>query len=265
MEKDYYVYSHSLPDGTVFYIGKGRQNRAFSKKGRTERWRSVLGSNPLMVTFLNENLSFSEAEDKEVEYLSDPVPTWKLVNKQIDTRALQILPVIHHVYYDVTSPTFLRWKFETAPGKRKTGGVAGCVYSNKYATVSINSKPYFAHRLIWVLFNKTEIPRGYVINHIDCNPSNNSIDNLELVTYAENNKRKSCHIGRLCSNNKSGINRVRETVTKPRGGCVFYNVTVVWYENSKQRNKSFAYLKYGKEEAWRLAIEFNNNLIANGK
>lgn len=44
--------------------------------------------------------------------------------------------------------------------------------------------------LIWLSFNcKHEIPEGMVIDHIDCNPLNNTIDNLQCITYSDNTKR----------------------------------------------------------------------------
>lgn len=41
------------------------------------------------------------------------------------------------------------------------------------------------HRLIWTVVNG-EIPKEMEINHLDENPSNNSISNLSLVTRKEN-------------------------------------------------------------------------------
>lgn len=41
------------------------------------------------------------------------------------------------------------------------------------------------HQLIWVYFNG-EIPEGLEINHIDGDPSNNHLENLELVTHRRN-------------------------------------------------------------------------------
>lgn len=263
-KQNYYVYAHKLLDGTVFYIGRGRGDRAKTTKGRNVAWNALTSCNEYAVEYLAENLSLEDAEDFEHELINSPKPEWKLVNVMKDTRALKLLDVVHNVYYDPTSLTFLRWSFDTVRGKRHRDGEAGSI-NRGYASVMINRKGYLAHRLIWVLFNKAEIPRGYVINHIDCNPSNNSIENLELVTYHENNQRKMCHIGGLCAHNVSGINRVFESKTKPNGIDYFYNATVAWHEDSKQRTKSFGYLKYGKEEAWRLAIEFNNKLLSEGK
>ena len=38
----YYTYAHSLPNGKVFYIGKGVERRAFSTSDRSLKWREVV-------------------------------------------------------------------------------------------------------------------------------------------------------------------------------------------------------------------------------
>lgn len=44
-----------------------------------------------------------------------------------------------------------------------------------------------------------KIPNGYEVNHKDCNPKNNAIENLELVTHRENCQRKKIHLqGKQC-------------------------------------------------------------------
>lgn len=46
------------------------------------------------------------------------------------------------------------------------------------------------HNVIYAWY-KGEVPLGYDVDHIDNNPFNNNIDNLELVTHEENLKRRS--------------------------------------------------------------------------
>ena len=42
------------------------------------------------------------------------------------------------------------------------------------------------HRYVYCYYhNLNEIPKGYVIHHIDCNTKNNEISNLQLVTKSE--------------------------------------------------------------------------------
>ena len=43
----------------------------------------------------------------------------------------------------------------------------------------------YIHRFIWQAFNG-EIPDGLTIDHIDNNPANNRLDNLQLLTNTEN-------------------------------------------------------------------------------
>lgn len=44
---------------------------------------------------------------------------------------------------------------------------------------------YYVHRLVWEAFNGP-VPNGYEVNHMDENPGNNRLDNLNLVTHKEN-------------------------------------------------------------------------------
>ena len=49
-----------------------------------------------------------------------------------------------------------------------------------------NQQRYFLwHRVIWFYFNG-DIPEGLEVNHKDENKTNNSIDNLELLTHIDN-------------------------------------------------------------------------------
>ena len=64
--------------------------------------------------------------------------------------------------------------------------------SNKgYYNVGMNingiKKVYTVHRLMMFAFKPNEYFEGAVINHIDCNKLNNSLDNLEWCTIKENN------------------------------------------------------------------------------
>ena len=61
-----------------------------------------------------------------------------------------------------------------------------------YFKVSINGKLCYVHRIMWETF-RGPIPPGMTINHVNCNPSDNRLENLELVSQRENNNKKSCH------------------------------------------------------------------------
>lgn len=52
--------------------------------------------------------------------------------------------------------------------------------------VSIKGKRFVAHHIIWMMVNGP-VPKGYVIDHRDCNAFNNRLDNLRLATVSQNN------------------------------------------------------------------------------
>lgn len=70
--------------------------------------------------------------------------------------------------------------------EEKTGS-----YRRVQCHYGLNGKHFSVHRLVWEAFNG-EIPDGYEINHIDGDPTNNAISNLEIVTHTEN-CRKARH------------------------------------------------------------------------
>lgn len=78
------------------------------------------------------------------------------------------------------------------------GNIRGDLYNGKPLNVFINNKGKRAlsngsdsqiFRLVWKIF-KGEIPKGYCIHHIDENPLNDRLDNLQLMS---NSKHVSLH------------------------------------------------------------------------
>ena len=61
----------------------------------------------------------------------------------------------------------------------------------KYSRVSLNNKKhYYLHRLVYCTFTQDYELDGYVVDHIDCNPRNNCLNNLQKITIRENNLRR---------------------------------------------------------------------------
>ena len=60
-------------------------------------------------------------------------------------------------------------------------------------------------------YHKRNIPAGHVINHIDENPLNNAIDNLELIPIGENtSKNKKSSRNNQYSKTGSVLSRLRK-------------------------------------------------------
>jgi len=84
----------------------------------------------------------------------------------------------------------------------KVGDVAGGMYSRGYFMVSIYSKKYLVHRMIF-LYHHGYLTSGMELDHIDGNPRNNRIENLREVTKSQNIQNS-----KIRSDNKSGVKGV---------------------------------------------------------
>lgn len=93
----------------------------------------------------------------------------------------------------------LFWKKQSSSNIR-IGSKAGNVTPRGYIQVKIFNKRYYAHRLVYFMFN------GYFpeeVDHIDGNKGNNRIENLRAATKAQNQ-----HNARKNINNTSGVKGV---------------------------------------------------------
>ena len=69
-------------------------------------------------------------------------------------------------------------------GSKDKDGYVKFAVSNKTGT-----KQWLAHRYIWTKAHG-DIPNGYDVDHIDFNPSNNKLENLQLVTRQQHRDRR---------------------------------------------------------------------------
>lgn len=69
-EKIFYVYLHIKKDtGEPFYVGKGKNNRAFSKQNRNKHWNNIVNKYGFDIILLEENLTDKDALTKEVYWI----------------------------------------------------------------------------------------------------------------------------------------------------------------------------------------------------
>ena len=65
---EFYVYAHrKATTGEIFYIGKGKDDRAYSKKRRNKHWLNVVNKHGYFVEILADSLSEKESLLLEVE------------------------------------------------------------------------------------------------------------------------------------------------------------------------------------------------------
>lgn len=100
-----------------------------------------------------------------------------------------------------------------------------------------NTKKKYAFnvsRLIWETF-KGVIPKGFVIDHIDCNRTNNILENLQCISYSDNTRRAYGLTRKAYTN--GGING--RTITNTQ------NVGSILYEYSQGYTQQQLVDKYG--------------------
>ena len=67
---NFYVYRHiRLDTNNPFYVGKGSNNRAFSKWDRNNYWKNITEKYGYNVEIIIENLTEKEAFEKEIEFI----------------------------------------------------------------------------------------------------------------------------------------------------------------------------------------------------
>jgi len=79
-------------------------------------------------------------------------------------------------------------------------------HGGRYWQVSVNGKCMYCHRIVWMLYNESDIPDGFMVDHIDNNGLNNLPNNLRLSSNSEN-----AHNRPMNTVNTSGYKGVNKT------------------------------------------------------
>lgn len=159
-----------------------------------------------------------------------------------------------YLYYDVTSPTFLKWSNPTSK-RILVNSVAGCICNGR-VTIGILGKHYLLARVVCSMFGM-EID-GLDVDHRDGNPLNNAIENLRVVPHAINMRNTT-----LQENNRSGITGVnRKEIYDRRSNYLYAGWRAEWRSlEGKNCTKLFSIRKYGEEMAFKLACEHREKML----
>ncbi len=171
-------------------------------------------------------------------------------------------------YYSEESRTYLKHKID------KFGGIfgqvllaikdsdAGRIKPNGYASVKYKNIERQAHRVIYCLYFKIDLSDDLVIDHIDRNPLNNNISNLQLVTQSDNIKnklhRKSNTFHQGISESTLRMNFVVSFRDKTGKVCKYFSYNPRGHKNNLN-------LYSTRNQALNAAIEYRDYLIKCGK
>lgn len=247
-------------------MGKGTAGRFKDKGLRTKAWLER-ASNGFTSEIIYNNLEEKEALQKEAELIENPDTNWNLVNVHRPLiNNVNLNEALRWFKYSPESPSGLVWSDEHPPlppfCKSNVVPLEAVGYFTKEGYWKINvpcSGIVSAHRVVFLLNNANANIEGLVINHIDTNPSNNRIENLELVTQRVNNRRRKNNLGNVRTDNKTGVNGVYKTIDRRQGS---FRYRAMWVTlDGEKKTKSFSCNLLGEQEAFRLACEWRAEQI----
>jgi len=249
MKNDYYVYLHKTLDGKVFYVGKGRNKRAWQKFNRGRGWTEV-SSNGYSIEMYAGNLFEKDAlaiERGLIETLPNLVNIRALSSVEFDDYS-------EYFEYDSNSPSGLTRIKGVFTGRYEQGKLGHCGLKVKRSCggqhwmIKFKNRNTQIHRIIWQLVNG-KIPEGYVVDHINGDSLNNNILNLRVVEKVKNSRNT-----RKRKNNTSGVVGVTLIVNIKRNSAMWQ----AFFKDlsGKQTSKCFSIAKLGYDEAFRLACEW---------
>ena len=102
------------------------------------------------------------------------------------TTPIPVKEISQYIKVDPTTASGLRW-IQDRSSNAKAGDQAGSLHkTDGYHQIKFSGKNYPAHRVVWCLAHKSDVPEGYTVDHIDNDRSNNHISNLQIVSHRHN-------------------------------------------------------------------------------
>lgn len=200
----FYIYIHTVkeefeidgkvyPVGAVVYVGSGSGGRFNNIKDRSDTHKVFWDK--LNKVIIQSGIDFENKIRIENEWIETYWDTGYLFNKVRVNRPVKDLDYdlfCEYLYVDESSPSGLRWK-KKVRYDLPVGSVAGRFRHDKdgYWYVKLRQKMYIAQRVVMTMAQGYPVPNDMLVNHKDGNRSNNSVENLEVVTFSENCRKKT--------------------------------------------------------------------------
>ena len=249
---NFYVYLHRDLNGVTRFVGVGTGPRKFKTEvGRSKDWKTFL-SQGATYQIIKENLSKEDAESLKVSFMN--IYKDNLVNKRLPSKPLQLKKEYLEKYFqlDSTSPTGIILKSSDTDFKAigKPCGYMKKPGSKSYWAISKDNIEYYVHRIVYTLHHGDFDP-NLIINHIDGNGLNNSIENLELVTLRLNSLE--CKDSKNSTTGYNGVVLHRDKEGNIDGAVARYPT-----DSFTAKTKFFNLKKYGTiEKCVELASDFH--------
>ncbi len=115
----------------------------------------------------------------------------------------------------------------------KDGYIIVYILYNKIRYVNV------AHRIVWMYYNKKNIPNNLEVDHIDNDILNNKIDNLQLLTKHDNMKKSNRQNPRTAARNgmtklnEKQVEQIRSSNEKSKKLALQFQVTSATIHNIK--------------------------------
>lgn len=205
------VYLHKDKNNIVRYVGQGSECRAyeFSKTKRSVAWFKVFNNEFPIVEIVAKGLDIDEANELESQLILKHKNTCCNLRPVTVPHEMLYEEMNEWFYIDPECPSGLRWKKQRPRSRSRAGHQAGSVLkktgNKQYWQVKIFDTVYKVHRIVYLL-SKGSIEKNKVVDHIDGDGTNNSVDNLRLVTYFENAHNKT-----VSQNKKLSVKNVKES------------------------------------------------------
>jgi hypothetical protein len=256
-DNKYCVYLHRRKDtNQIFYVGQGTSKRPYVATRKLKAWNDLVSkSGGFIVEIIADSLSKEQAVEIELVKIEEYKDL--IVNLQTSsskTKELDYNTFNQKFYVDETSPSGLRFKIDVYAGKNyrslinSKDSVAGILSPDGSWSITHEKKPVKVHRVIYLLVNKS-IDSSKIIDHINGNPSDNSLNNLRQVCSKVNRRNL-----KIDKRNSTGVTGVSLTVKNT------YRASVL-DESGLRLEKSFSISKYGKDKAFHLACQWRKERI----